>query len=85
MVAVLVGDHVALGERPALGAELVVQLVEEAEVEIDVLVGRAVERPDLGRRGAAAGLRSLPVNRIVSAGRYALADAGTRSSTPGCC
>ena len=57
---VLVREDVRLGERAALGAELRLQLVEEAEVDVDVAVGRAVERPDGGRRDAAAG-RDLPV------------------------
>ena len=56
MVAVLVGEDVRLGERAALGAELRLQLVEEPEVDVDVLVVRAVERPDRGRRATAAGL-----------------------------
>ena len=46
VMAVLVREHVGLGERAALGAELRLQLVEEAEVDVDVAVGRAVERPD---------------------------------------
>ena len=54
VVPVLVRQHVGLGERPTLGAEARLQLVEEAEVDVDVLVGRAVERADLGARGAAA-------------------------------
>src|SRR5581483_5022279 len=37
------------------GAEAVVQLLIEAEVDVDVLVGRAVERADVGGRGPAAG------------------------------
>ena len=49
-------SDVRLRERPARGAELRLQLVEEAEVDVDVPVGRAVERPDLGARGAAAGV-----------------------------
>ena len=35
-MAVLVRDDVRLGERAALGAELRLQLVEEAEVDVDV-------------------------------------------------
>ena len=46
VVAVLVGQHVRLGERPAIGAEAGPQLVEELEVKVDRLVVRAVERPD---------------------------------------
>src|SRR4029077_6096814 len=53
---VLVCDYVALGERPSGRAEAVVQLVEEAQVDVDVLVGRAVERADVRARRTAAGL-----------------------------
>ena len=53
MVPVLVGDHVGLRERPALGAEARAEVVEEPQVDVDVLVGRAVERAH-GRRGSAA-------------------------------
>jgi hypothetical protein len=42
-----VGEHVRLGEGAAAGAEARPQLVEEAEVDVDVLVGRAVERADV--------------------------------------
>ena len=35
VVAVLVRDHVRLRERPAAGAEARLQLVEEAEVDVD--------------------------------------------------
>ena len=47
MMAVLVGDDVGLGERAALRAERLVQLLEEAEVDVDHLVGRTVERADV--------------------------------------
>ena len=53
VVAVLVRDHVGLDERRVLRAELL-QLVEEAEVDVDELVRWAVERADLGAGGAAA-------------------------------
>ena len=59
MVAVLVGNHVGLGERPALGPEARLQLSEEAEIDVDLLVGRAVERPHLRARGAAARLHRV--------------------------
>ena len=49
----LVGDHVSLGEI-ARGLELLFQLLKEAKVEVDLLIGRAVKRPD-GRAGVAAG------------------------------
>ena len=47
MVPVLVRDHVGLGERAAAGAEPRLELVEEAEVDVDVPIPRAVEGPDL--------------------------------------
>ena len=49
------GDHVGLGEI-AGRAEPLLQLVEEAEVEIDLLVERTVERPGRGAGEPAAGL-----------------------------
>ena len=52
-MAHLVGDHVGPGEV-AGGAELAPHVLVEAEVEIDALVGRAVERTDRGGRAAAA-------------------------------
>ena len=55
MVSVLVGQDVRL-RVAALGTELLLQLLEEAEVEVDALVGRAVERPDLGAGPTAAGV-----------------------------
>ena len=45
VVAVLVRDHVRLGERRLARAEARLELVEEAEVDIDELVGRTVEGP----------------------------------------
>ena len=69
-VAVLVGDDVLLRERPGAGAELVLEDLEEAGVDVDRLVEGAVERPDLVARGAACrlggaavehGLGSLPL------------------------
>ena len=56
VVAELVRRDVRLREL-ALRAELLLELVEEAELEVDLLVRRAVERADLGRRRAAPGLR----------------------------
>ena len=56
VVAVLVREHVRLGERAAARAELGLELIEEAEVDVDVAVVRAVERPDRRRRRAATGL-----------------------------
>ena len=56
VVAVLVGEHVGVDEGAALGAELRLQLVEEAQVDVDELVARAVEGPRAAGRRAAAGL-----------------------------
>ena len=56
VVAVLVREDVRLGKRAALRIEAVAELLEEAEVDVDVLVGGTVERPDLGARLAAAGV-----------------------------
>ncbi len=54
MVAVLVAEDVGLDEVAALAAELLLEdVAEEGRVEVDLLVGRAVERPDL-RGGLAA-------------------------------
>jgi hypothetical protein len=47
VVAVLVCDHVRLHERRHVDTEARLQLVEEAEVDVDELVRRAVERTDL--------------------------------------
>ena len=55
VVAVLVGQHVRLGEL-ALGAELVGELLVEGQVDVDLVVGRAVERADAGVGLAAAGV-----------------------------
>src|SRR5439155_355597 len=53
VMAVLVRDHVALRERPALRAELRHEVVEEADVEIDLPIVRAIKRTHrLGRRPA---------------------------------
>ena len=54
VVPVLVCQDVGLGKGPALGAESRLQLVEEAEVDVDALVRGAVEGPDLGARSPAA-------------------------------
>ena len=56
MVAVLVREDVRLRQGAAGGAELRLKLVEETEVDIDVVVVRAVERADGRRCCAAAGL-----------------------------
>ena len=56
VVAVLVGEHVGVGQRPALRAELLAQLVVEGQVDVHEVVGRAVERPGAGVGAAAAGV-----------------------------
>ena len=58
MVAHLVGDDVGLGEV-AGGAEAAVQLVEEGEVEVDPLIGRAIKRPHRRRAEAAGRLHGV--------------------------
>jgi hypothetical protein len=55
VVAILVCEHVGLREVAA-GAEPRLELIEEIEVDVDELVGRAVERADLRARKAAAGV-----------------------------
>src|SRR5215213_357495 len=57
MVTVLVREHVRLGERSAARAEPGAEVVEEAEVDVHVLVDRAVERADIAARAAAARVR----------------------------
>ena len=66
MVAVLVREHVGLRKRPALGAEPRLQLVEEAEIDVDLLVGRAVERADLRARVAAPRLHRVGVESVFA-------------------
>ena len=82
VVAVLVREHVGLGKRAALGAEPRLELVEEAEVDVDLLVGGAVERADLRARVAAARLHRV---RVEDRLRGRVAADGGRSSRPGCC
>jgi hypothetical protein len=43
VVAVLVRDHVCAGERPAFRAEALLKLLEEAQVDVALAVGRTVE------------------------------------------
>ena len=69
VVPVLVGDHVRLGERAAARAEAGAQVVVERQVDVDLLVGRAVERADGGasrRRSRSAWTR---VKKFVGASR----------------
>ena len=54
MVAVLVRDDVGVDEEAAVGPELLLQLVEEAQVDVDEPVGRAVEGAGAAGRTAAA-------------------------------
>ena len=68
VVPVLVRDDVHLRERAALGPESRLEVVVEAEIEVDRLVERAVERPDRAR----------------SPRRTAVFTASVKISTPGC-
>jgi hypothetical protein len=54
MVAEFVRDDIGLGEVRSGGAKLGLHVLPEAEVQIDGLVGRAVERPHRGLAIAAA-------------------------------
>src|SRR3954447_16718809 len=56
VVAVLVGQHVGVDERATFGAEPGLQVVEEAQVDVDQLVARAVEGPRAAGRATAGGL-----------------------------
>ncbi len=58
VMADLVGDHVGLREL-ARRMEALGELVEEREVDIDALVGRAIERPHRRLTLAAGGLRGI--------------------------
>ena len=55
VMADLMGDDIGLGEV-AGRAEALRQLVEEGRVDVDLLVGRAVERPHRRLAHAAGGL-----------------------------
>src|SRR6201999_4548859 len=55
VVAVLVGQHIGLGEGTAARSELGLEILEEAEVDVDVAIARAVERAGGGRGSAAGG------------------------------
>ena len=55
VVAVLVREHVELGERARRRVELLAQQGEERRIDVDGLFGRAVERA--GRVGGRAALR----------------------------
>ena len=71
VVAILVGHDVLRGQITG-GAEFVLELLEEVEVEVHELVHRAVERPDLCRRPTAAGLGRSGEEDGVGAGERAL-------------
>src|SRR3989442_15071361 len=60
-MAVLVSDYVALRERTALRAESLLQLLEEAQVEVHLLVFGAVEGTHRGLRQTA---RALSVSGV---------------------
>ena len=65
VVPVLVRQHVGLREGTARRPEARAQLVEEAEVDVDLRVDRAVERADVrGRRPAAALCRAVEEHRL---------------------
>src|SRR5919204_6473530 len=61
VMAVLVRDDVPLRERTALRPEPLRQVLEEADVEVDLLVLGAVEGPHRGLRQAARALRGAGV------------------------
>ncbi len=65
MVAVLVGEDVGVHQRAALGAELGLQLVVEAQVDVHEVVAGAVERAGAGVGGAAAGVHRAREERGV--------------------
>ena len=73
-MAVLVGEDVGLRERAALGAEAVAQVVEEAEVEVDLLVapGSRTDRPATLAQPQPVGVSS--VKKVVVAELVAAAD-----------
>src|SRR5690349_15759038 len=58
VMAELVRDDVGHREVAAFRAEARLELVHEAEVEVDLLVGRAIEGPGRRRRRATIGLRA---------------------------
>ena len=43
MMAVFVGNDITLGERTALRAKAALEVLEEGEVEVDLLIERAIE------------------------------------------
>src|SRR5262249_33784646 len=75
VVSVLVRDDIRVGKLAALRAETRMQLVEEADIQVDLLVGRAVE-------GAVGGLRQTTLGlgraRIQDRVRRRVLDAAVR-------
>ena len=69
VVAVLVGDDVGLGERAALRAEALAQLVVEPEIDVHLLVGRAVERARPPTSRVPQPVSTWPSKNTVCAGR----------------
>ena len=69
VVAVLVGDDV-LGGEVADGAELVLQLGQEVEVEVHELVGRAVERARSAQLAWPQPVLIAPEKKTCRASRY---------------
>src|SRR5690348_15131699 len=64
-MAVLVGQDVGLRERATLRAELRAQVVEEAQVDVHLLVGRTIEGTDvLGGRTASRRCLSAEEGRL---------------------
>ncbi len=80
MVAHLVGDDVGLGEV-SRRTEAVLQLAEEAEVDVDHRVGRAVERPRPGAAEPAAGVGRLAEQHQL--GRFVALPGGGELLLPG--
>src|SRR4051794_14481590 len=77
MMAELVGDHVRLREITGR-AKAAIQLVEEAQVEIDALVHWTVEGSHRRLRSAASGLRAVAEEHELR-GLIALAQAVERA------
>ena len=59
VMADFVCDHVGLG-KISRSFEFFSELLKEAKINIDLLIGRAVEGPDRCRRSATVGLHAIP-------------------------
>src|ERR1043166_3663498 len=77
VVPVLMGDHVGLGELTGLAlapAEAALEFAEERRVEIDLPVGRTIERPHRRPREAARRLdptaEQHQMRRLITAARF---------------